>query len=90
MSLLLAAVAVLSIQAGPEAEAAAALEAMHAAAARSDRAAWADRLEQGLVWVGNETSERWDRRLSSVSPRRSSPAVRAGSIRPAIRVLSAM
>jgi hypothetical protein len=81
MSLLLAAVAALSIQAAPEAEAAAALEAMHAAAARSDQAAWADRLEPGLVWVGNETSERWDREAF---------AVRAGSIRPEIRALSAM
>lgn len=45
----------------PPEQAAAALEAMHAAAARSDGAAWADRLAPGLVWVGNETSERWDR-----------------------------
>ncbi len=45
----------------PQAAAASALEAMHAAAARSDGAAWADRLAPGLVWVGNETSERWDR-----------------------------
>jgi len=45
----------------PEAAAASALEAMHAAAARSDGVAWADRLAPGLVWVGNETSERWDR-----------------------------
>ena len=44
-----------------QADAASALEAMHAAAARSDGAAWADRLAPGLVWVGNETSERWDR-----------------------------
>lgn len=42
-------------------EAAAALDQMHAAAARADSAAWADRLASGLVWVGNETSERWDR-----------------------------
>ena len=45
----------------PEAAAASALEAMHAAAARSDGVAWADRLAPGLVWVGNETSERWER-----------------------------
>ena len=45
----------------PEAAAASALEAMHAAAARSDGVTWADRLAPGLVWVGNETSERWDR-----------------------------
>lgn len=45
----------------PEAAAAAALDALHAAAARSDAEAWADRLAPGLVWVGNETSERWDR-----------------------------
>lgn len=61
MSLLLAAVAALSLQAAPEHQAAEALTAMHAAAARSDGAAWADRLAPGLVWVGNETSERWDR-----------------------------
>ena len=35
----------------PEAAAASALEAMHAAAARSDGVAWADRLAPGLVWV---------------------------------------
>lgn len=47
---------------GPHEEAAAAaLEAMHAAAARSDSEAWADRLAPDLVWIGNETSERWDR-----------------------------
>lgn len=45
----------------PEQAAAAALDAMHAAAARSDGAAWADGLAPGLVWVGNETSERWNR-----------------------------
>lgn len=45
----------------PEVAAAAALDAMHAAAARADGAAWADRLAPGLVWIGNETSERWDR-----------------------------
>ena len=45
----------------PEAAAAAALDALHAAAARSDAEAWAGRLAPGLVWVGNETSERWDR-----------------------------
>lgn len=60
---LLAAALVLTAPASdpPEQAAAAALEAMHAAAARSDGAAWADRLAPGLVWVGNETSERWDR-----------------------------
>lgn len=45
----------------PEEAAAVALTEMHAAAARSDSAAWADRLAPGMVWVGNETSERWDR-----------------------------
>ena len=61
MSLFLAAVAALSLQSAPEQQAAAALDAMHAAAARADPAAWADRLASDLVWVGNETSERWDR-----------------------------
>lgn len=53
----------LSVQAPDPAvpEAAAALDALHAAAARADSAAWADRLAPGLVWIGNETSERWDR-----------------------------
>ncbi len=45
----------------PEQAAAAALDALHAAAARADSAAWADRLAPGMVWIGNETSERWDR-----------------------------
>lgn len=44
-----------------EVAAAGALEAMHAAAARADSAAWAERLAPDLVWVGNETSERWSR-----------------------------
>jgi hypothetical protein len=63
LSLTAAAILALTVPANdpPEAAAAAALEAMHAAAARSDGAAWADRLAPGLVWVGNETSERWDR-----------------------------
>ena len=61
MSLFLAAVAALSLQSAPEQQAAAALDAMHAAAARADPAAWADRLASDLVWIGNETSERWDR-----------------------------
>ena len=61
MSLFLAAIAALSLQSAPEQQAAAALDAMHAAAARADPAAWADRLASDLVWVGNETSERWDR-----------------------------
>lgn len=61
MSLFLAALTALSLQAGPEQAAAAALAEMHAAAARSDGTAWADRLAPGLMWVGNETSERWDR-----------------------------
>lgn len=59
MSLILAALAVLSFQATPEQDAARALTDMHAAAARADSAAWADRLAPDLVWVGNETSERW-------------------------------
>jgi len=45
----------------PEQAAAAALDEMHAAAARSDAEAWADGLAPDLVWIGNETSERWDR-----------------------------
>jgi len=49
------------LQATPEQQAAAALDQMHAAAARADSAAWADRLAPDLVWVGNETSERWNR-----------------------------
>ena len=61
MSLLFAALAALTLQSSPEDQAAAALTELHAAAARSDGAAWADRLAPGLVWVGNETSERWDR-----------------------------
>ena len=63
LSLTAAAILALTVPANdpPEAAAAAALEAMHAAAARSDGAAWADRLAPGLVWVGNETSERWGR-----------------------------
>jgi hypothetical protein len=51
----------LAIQTTPERQAAAALDAMHAAAARADSAAWADRLAPDVVWVGNETSERWNR-----------------------------
>ena len=61
LSLIAAAVLALSPQAAPEAQAAAALDALHAAAARSDARAWEDRLAPGLVWVGNETSERWNR-----------------------------
>ena len=45
----------------PEQTAGAALDTLHAAAARSDGAAWADRLAPDMVWIGNETSERWDR-----------------------------
>ncbi|SFS46214.1 nuclear transport factor 2 family protein [Brevundimonas viscosa] len=53
----------LSVQAPDPAvaEAAAVLDELHAAAARADVTAWADRLAPGLVWVGNETSERWNR-----------------------------
>lgn len=61
MSLLLVAVAALSLQSAPQDQAAAALTDLHAAAARSDAEAWAARLAPDLVWVGNETSERWDR-----------------------------
>ena len=61
MSLLLVAVAALSLQTAPQDQAAAALTDLHAAAARSDAEAWAARLAPDLVWVGNETSERWDR-----------------------------
>ena len=50
-----------ALQTSPEQEVAAALDALHAAAARADSAAWADRLAPGMVWIGNETSERWDR-----------------------------
>ncbi len=45
----------------PEVRASVALTEMHAAAARADSIAWADRLAPGMVWIGNETSERWDR-----------------------------
>ncbi|MBB4082982.1 nuclear transport factor 2 family protein [Brevundimonas lenta] len=55
-----AALIALSPQTAPEQQAAAALTDMHAAAARADSAAWEARLAPGLVWVGNETSERWD------------------------------
>jgi len=61
MSLLLAGLAALSLQLSPEQQAAAALTEMHAAAARADSTAWADRLATHIVWVGNETSERWTR-----------------------------
>ncbi len=61
----LAAAAVLALTAPdpypPEVAAAVALTEMHAAAARADSAAWANRLAPGMVWVGNETSERWER-----------------------------
>jgi uncharacterized protein YlaN (UPF0358 family) len=50
-----------ALQTSPAQEAAAALDALHAAAARADSAAWAERLAPGMVWIGNETSERWDR-----------------------------
>src|SRR5690606_22504407 len=39
----------------------AALDDMHAAAARSDGAAYGDRLDVGLVWIGNDITERWTR-----------------------------
>ena len=60
---LVAAALVLTAPAGdpPQQAAAAALTELHAAAARSDAEAWADRLAPDLVWIGNETSERWDR-----------------------------
>lgn len=60
MSLLLVAVAALSLQSAPQDQAAAALTGLHAAAARSDAEAWAARLAPDLIWIGNETSERWD------------------------------
>lgn len=40
---------------------AAALDALHAAAARSDGPAYFDRLSPGLLWIGNDTTELWDR-----------------------------
>lgn len=63
LSLAAAAVLALTMQdrLPPEVAASAALTEMHAAAARADSAAWADRLAPDVVWVGNETSERWDR-----------------------------
>jgi ketosteroid isomerase-like protein len=61
MSTLLAAVAALSLQTAPEQQAAEALTRMHAAAARADAGTWAAHLAPDLVWIGNETSERWDR-----------------------------
>lgn len=39
----------------------AALDALHAAAARSDAPAYFDRLDPDLVWIGNDTTERWTR-----------------------------
>lgn len=45
----------------PEVAADVALTEMHAAAARADSDAWAARLAPDLIWIGNETSERWDR-----------------------------
>lgn len=45
----------------PEVRASVALTEMHAAAARADSIAWAARLAPDMVWIGNETSERWDR-----------------------------
>jgi hypothetical protein len=61
----LAAAAILALTAPdptpPEVAASVALTGMHAAAARADADAWAARLAPGMVWVGNETSERWDR-----------------------------
>lgn len=61
MSLFLAALSALSLQVTPDPAPAAALDQMHAAAARADADAWAARLAPDLVWVGNETSERWRR-----------------------------
>lgn len=37
------------------------LDAMHAAAARSDGPAYFDRLSPGLLWIGNDTTELWTR-----------------------------
>lgn len=63
--MLLIATAVLALSAQdrppPEAAAADALTQMHAAAARADFGAWSARLAPDVVWVGNETSERWER-----------------------------
>lgn len=39
----------------------AALDALHAAAARADAPAYFGRLDPGLVWIGNDTTERWTR-----------------------------
>lgn len=47
--------------ADPAADAGRSLDALHTAAARADQAAWTDRLSPDLVWIGNETSERWNR-----------------------------
>ena len=58
---LLALTLALVLQTTPEQQAADALDQMHAAAARADSAAWADRLAPDMIWVGNETSERWNR-----------------------------
>ena len=60
MSLLALTLAIV-LQTTPEQQAADALDQMHAAAARADSAAWADRLAPDMIWVGNETSERWNR-----------------------------
>ena len=51
----------IAVQTTPAQQAAAALDQMHAAAARADSSAWADRLAPDMVWIGNETSERWTR-----------------------------
>ena len=39
----------------------AALDALHSAAARSDAPAYFDRLDPDLIWIGNDTTERWTR-----------------------------
>ena len=42
-------------------DAALALDALHAAAARADAPAYFDRLDPDLTWIGNDTTERWTR-----------------------------
>ncbi len=39
----------------------AALDTLHGSAARADAAAYFDRLDPGLVWIGNDVTERWTR-----------------------------
>lgn len=48
-------------QSNQEQAAGAALEDLHAAAARADATAYFDRLDPDLTWIGNDITERWTR-----------------------------